>query len=823
MHAQSVVKGRVITTNKEPIHNAIITIKNTNISTTTDSNGNFQLSVTNNFSGSIHISASNYISRTYKIPLMQDEVFTIQVVLKPQDITEFRARIRIRNRDKGNITMDIKPLATTPSVTGDFLDLVKMLPGATSSNELSSQYSVRGGSYDENLIYVNDIEVYRPQLISSGQQEGLSFINGDLVSNLEFSAGGFEAKYGDKLSSVLDVQYRKPTKNTIGFQAGLLGGSIFAEGIKYRKTDDKLLKIPRFTYLIGARYRGNKNILNSLDAQGIYKSRFADFQSLLTYYFNPVNRLEWFSNLAINRYNFSPELQQTTFGTLQRATRLTIVFDGQEIMNYSTAMSALSYVHRTKRNELKLILSAFVSQESEHYDIEGGYSISEVDNNLGSSSFGDAKSLLGIGRFINHARNDLYFSVINLSLLQQKNIRVKMQSAKLLWGAKYQIEQIYDRFKEWKYSDSSDYNVSVPNPNTQVISMNSYIQSKANLLNHKASAYVQYQQGLGKYNQGNVTLGTRVLHTSLNNQTVVSPRAQVYFEPNKIYNLRLLVDTTKNYDSLKRNNVLLKLSGGYYYQAPFYREMRNFDGSINTQLKAQKSIHLVGGYEVAFRKWGRDLKFTADAYYKYLDYMVPYILDNIRIRYYAQNSATGYATGADMRLHGDFIKGVESWASLGLLKTDEIIRYIDNGNEVTSPKLRRPTDRRVSAAIFFQDELRKNSDFRVHLMLQFGSALPYYLGGNYRYKDLYHIPPYRRVDIGFSKMLLGGNSDKQKKYAQSNKRKFETLWLGVDVYNLLQINNVIGYLFIKDFQNNIYGVPNYLTGRRLNVRLVGQF
>ncbi len=823
--AQSIILGKITDKNDSVLSNVEIKYLANNTSYKSDNEGRFKIAYIEGKNNKIVLQLYAFETKTISIPRLDNEQFEINISLLKKGEFVQEAIVKNRNNNDGTVTIKIKPLATTPSVSGDFNDIIKTLAGVSSGNELSSQYNVRGGSYDENLIYVNDIEVYRPQLISSGQQEGLSFINGDMVSSLEFSAGGYEAKYGDKLSSVLDVNYRTPEKFSIGAQAGLLGGSLFIEGVAKKRQIGIDLKKTKFTYLIGARYRGLKNVLNSLDAVGLYKSRFGDFQSLFTYYINHRNRLELLLNLAQNRYRFEPEFQQTTFGTLTTALRLNINFEGQEIMDYNSNMAGLSYIYNTKKTELKFIASGYISQESEHYDIQGKYDIKEVDNNLGSSSFGDAKTLLGFGYFINHARNDLYFKVANIAHQGYTKLKINRHQARLLWGAKYQIEQIQDRFKEWKYSDSSDYNINPFGQSGKNLYLSEYIKSKANIVNHKTSAFLQYQQGVGKYNQGNLTVGARVLDVSLNNQTLLSPRAQFYFEPNKRFNGQLLRDTTKNFDSLKRNLVLLKFAFGYYYQAPFYREMRAFNGNINTQLKAQRSIHYVGGYEVSFKKFGRPFKFSAEGYFKQLDYLVPFVVDNIRIRYYAENSARGYAAGTDFRLNGEFIKDIESWASVSILRTTEKIRYIENGVLKESDSLRRPTDRRVSASIFFQDELNKNPDYRMHLLLNFGSALPYYLTGAARYKELYRIPPYRRVDIGFSKVLLGGKSAKQINYAKKHegKNSLQSLWLGVDVYNLLQINNIIGYIWVKDFQNQTYGVPNYLTGRRLNIKLVGKF
>ena len=795
-----------------------------------DSAGNYRVPYITERKNVLHFNLDGYNELFIVIPDMEDDqAYQKDIVMKLNKIDTITGGVKKgrKDPDPGRIVVVLKPMDSRPSVTGDFNDYVKSMPGVSSGNELSSQYNVRGGSYDENLIYVNDIEIYRPQLIRSGQQEGLSFVNPDMVNNLIFSAGGFEARYGDKLSSVLDVNYRNPKKNASGVQAGLLGASAYVEGVWKSKQRIGLKDSTRLSYLIGGRYRGNKNVLNSLDAEGLYKSRFGDVQSLITFYINRYNRMEMLVNYSQNRFRFEPEYQETTFGTLQSALKLSIGMDGQEIVDYRSGMGALSFIYNKFGRELKFMASGYTSNETEHYDIQGKYEISEIDNNLGSSNFGGDKALLGYGYFINHARNDLYFQVYNFS--HQGTIKLKgiknrhngntietyRHPGKIMWGARYQAERIEDRFKEWKYSDSSEYNINPFGQAGNKLELSEYINSRTNIDNQRVSGFAQYQQGFGRFNQWSMVSGLRYLYSTLNEQSLFSPRAQIYFEPNKAYNLR------HQYDSVpQRKNIVLRGAFGYYYQAPFYREMRDFNGAVNTGLKAQRSIHYVSGIEFEFKQFNRPFKFFAEAYYKHMDYLVPYVLDNIRIRYYATNSARGYATGFDTRVNGEFIKGIESWFTLSVLKTDEIIKYVKDSVEVESALLRRPTDRRVSASIMFQDELKTNSNYRMHLMLNFGTGLPYYLGGSARYKEGNTIPAYKRVDIGFSKVIISSDTSRPTKLTSKH---IKDMWIGVDIYNLFQINNVISYLWIKDFSNNTYGVPNYLTGRRLNVKLVAKF
>ena len=822
--AQSFIQGHIYNDSSQALIGVKITNSANSIVYFSDSMGYYRLPYVRKKRNALTFEYKGFKPYTAIAPnLFEDEDYTLNIRLNDQVQTIRGSGVRAKVEERSDIVL--KPLNSRPSVSGDFSDFIKSLAGVSSNNELSSQYNVRGGSYDENLIYVNDIEIYRPQLVRSGQQEGLSFIQPDMVSNVKFSAGGFEAKFGDKLSSVLDVQYRTPKQFSTGIQAGVMGGSIYTEGLFKARKRIGVKDSTRFTYLLGSRYRANRNLLNSFDAQGLYKSKFGDLQALMTYHFNRYHRLECLLNYAQNRYSFAPEYQETTFGTFQNTLKVNIGMDGQEIVDYQSGMGALSWVYQKQKVELKWMASAFASNESEHYDILGAYEIGEVDNNIGSSSFGKIKSLIGRGFFINHARNDLYFTVYNLShqgqikfngpktkhAIKQASIEQLRHPGKLVYGIKFQAEQFDDRYLEWKYNDSGGY--SMGNSNDSAIYLSDQVRAKNVLNNSRLSAYTQWHQAFGSVNQMSVTAGLRYLYTALNQQELFSPRVQLYYEPNKYYNQLHKSDSIP----LKKN-MLLKAAWGVYYQAPFYREMRNFDGQLNRALKAQRSIHYTAGVEFGFKSASRPFKFSGELFYKDLDYLVPYILDNIRIRYYANNAARGYATGLDMRVNGEFIKGLESWFSLSVLKTDEIIRYVNTQNEVTeSPWLRRPTDRRISAAVMFQDELKSNKDYRVHLMLNYGSSLPFYLGGQYRYEQLYSIPSYRRVDIGFSKVLIGGVNTKKTSHTIKN------MWLGLDVYNLLQINNVISYLWIKDYNNQTYGVPNYLTGRRLNLRLVTAF
>jgi hypothetical protein len=710
--------------------------------------------------------------------------------------------LRITSGASTGLSIDLKSRAVE-SMTGlgsGIENIIKTLPGVFSNNELSSQYSVRGGNFDENLVYVNDVEIYRPQLIHSGQQEGLSFINPLLVKNLKFSAGGFEARYGDKQSSVLDVEYRKPTKFESTIDVGLLGASMALEQLSANR---------RFSGIGSIRWRSNTLVLNTLDVSGRYVTNFYDAQWLLSYRLNTRLRAEWLGNIAENRYRLNPESRETSFGTAQNAFNLYVGMGGQEFSGYTSAMSALSLIWKPRKStELKLIGAAFSTREQEVFDIFGAYSLGLLDKDPSSETYGKPIRNLGAGSFIDHGRNRLNTRVVNLSTIGNWNATNRIVS--LNWGARIQQEEIRDKIHEWLYNDSAEYNIPPFGFGRDSVFMDGFVSGAASLSSWRASAHLQGNIFLNKASNARLTVGTRSQYWSLNEQWIHSPRLQFSVEPNRRFNVQAP-------DSLKKPSVRLYLATGIYAQPAFYREMRGFDGQLNTRLKAQRSIHIVGGMDRSFMMWGRKFKWLSEAYYKRLQDQVPYLFDNIRIRYYAQNSSNGYAWGVDNRVNGEFIPGLESWFTLSVLQSKERIRYINSaGNSVESPYLRRPTDKRVNAAIVFQDELPGNSRYRMNLNLIFGTGMPYYLGGDLRYKDIYRIPPYRRIDIGFTKVLVNDSVRPKGKIWD----KVQSSWISLEFFNLLGIDNVISYLWVKDFSANIYGVPEFLTGRMLNLRLL---
>lgn len=720
-----------------------------------------------------------------------------------------RTFVLTEERDREKISMvsiDPKKIEGLPNVSGSFESILKTLPGVTSNSELSSQYNVRGGNYDENLIYVNDIEIYRPFLPRSGQQEGLSFIHTELVQNVKFSAGGFEARYGDKMSSVLDIKYKDPTKFAASTNAGLLGVQSHVEGAS---------KDLRFTYLLGARYWSNKYVLGTLDVQGDYQPSFYDVQTLLNFHIKENLTLSVLGSYAQNRYNFIPQNRETTFGTVTRAYRLNIFFDGADLMEYQTGTLAATVNYRpTPFSQLKLIASTFYSNENEIFTVEGAYRLSDIETDLGSDNFAQARNLRGVGYFINNARNSVIARVSNIG---HRGFQT-MGKHNLQWGAFFQTEQIQDKLHEWQYDDSSGFSRPQLDTNGN-FNLNSFLSTRLNLSSHRLHGYLQNSQTLNKTYNAVLTYGLRANYWNYNQQLVFSPRLQFGFEPNRKHN-RLVRD--KIIAGKIRKDWMIKAAYGWYYQAPFYRELRDFDGILNPNIRAQRAIHYVLGGDMNFTAWNRPFKFTTEVYYKQLDFLIPYEIDNVRIRYFANNNSSGYASGLDFRVNGEFVKGAESWASVSFMKTQEKITGISDifGNAITPRYIPRPTDQRLTFAIFFQDYLRNNPKIRMNLNLVYGSGLPFGVPDRNRYNDISRMPSYRRVDIGLNRVLIAEENEKRNNFW---KRTFKSAWVGIEVFNLLGINNTISYIWITDVSANRYAVPNYLTNRRINLRLLLKF
>jgi hypothetical protein len=806
---QAVVYGTVTDSLNKPIESVNVVLVGTQQFAVTNDQGKYQLSIP---AGRKFQIAFSYIGRPTRMadvgPLAPGE--NLQLNIRMQYGITLQEFVFTEERDREKVSMqniDPRTIKTLPNVSGSFETILKTLPGVMSNNELSAQYNVRGGNYDENLIYVNDIEIYRPFLPRAGQQEGLSFIYTDMVQNVKFSAGGFEARYGDKLSSVLDIKYREPRKFSATANVSLLGVQSHAEGASHNK---------RFTYLLGARYWTNQLVVGSLDTRGDYRPSFIDAQTLLTWHLKDNLSVSALGHVSQNRYLVVPETRETVFGTVKQAIALRMFFNGSDLMEYRTLTGALSVNHQpTHRLQLKYYTSVFISNENELFTVEGAYRLEDVETDFGSENFGKAKSSKGIGYFLNNARNQLMATVVNAG---HRGFYATDRN-KIQWGAQVQTEQIYDRINEWQYQDSLGF--AKPGTRDGEFRLPEYISSNVALSSYRVNGYLQNAQTLHKASNMILNYGIRSNWWSYNNENVISPRVQFSFEPNRAHNRAVYGGDTS---STLRKDIVLKAAVGVYYQPPFYREFRDFTGRLNPNIRAQRSIHYIAGGDINFKAWNRPFKFFAEAYYKQLDNLIPYELDNVRVRYYANNSADGYATGLDMRVNGEFVPGTESWLSVSVMNTEERIKDAILVNPATGQRIepgfvRRPTDQRVNVSVMFQDYLPSFPSYRMYLNLVYGSGLPFGPTDRNRYNDTLNMPSYRRVDIGFLKSIV----DELSQTKTGWKRHFQQLLIGVEVFNILDVNNTISYLWIQDVEARTWAVPNYLTTRRLNVRVIAKF
>jgi len=746
------------------------------------------------FSDSLHlkISAVGYEKKVLHIAVNEKTDIRLDIQLKQSVEILGPATVEDKMIRKSGLTrLDPKITKYVVSTVG-VESLIKSLPGTSSNNELSSQYNVRGGNFDENLVYVNGIQIYRPMLIRSGQQEGLSFINSDMVSSLVFSAGGFDATYGDKMSSVLDITYRKPRENAASFSASLLGGTAHLEGISKNR---------RFQYLMGARYKTNRYLLKSLDTDGQYDPNFGDVQAYFNYLLNERWEVSLLGNYARNTYRFFPETGETSFGTFNEAYKLKIYFEGQEKDTYSTGTGALSFNYQDLDSlSMRFILSGFFTEEKERFDILGQYYLNNLETNPGEEDYGDSVTNIGVGSFLDHANNRLSASVLNLSHTGRKD----WNNQKFKWGGKYQIESIDYILKEWKMIDSAGYSLPYSDENVLLFFTDT---SNLDLFSHRADIYAQHEIDFSRdSNEFSLVSGIRGNYWSFNNQFLVSPRIAVSYDPNSW------------------RDMIFRLSGGIYHQPPFFKEMILPDGSVNENIKAQSSAQAVLGGDYVFKAWDRPFKLMSEVYYKYLWNIIPYDIENVRIRYYGENMAVGYAVGFDLKVNGEFVKGTESWISLSVMQTKEDIEgdsYVDaEGNTVYPGYLRRPTDQRVNVNIFFQDYLPGNESWKAHLNLVYGSGLPFGPPNSPRYMATGTIPAYRRVDLGLSKQIVG----KKTSFPENSPFRFiKDFWISLEAFNLLDINNTISHIWVSDISGRQYAVPNYLTGRRWNLKLYMAF
>jgi hypothetical protein len=794
------VKGIVLNEESIPIEN--VSVSYGSKGTTTNALGEYSLIVPSGKSISIlfsHISYNNY-SKRIRVPKGKTLQFSPKLQIRTEKIEEVIIKDE-RDKAEGITKIKKETIKILPGANQGVESVLKTLPGVNFNNELSTQYNVRGGSFDENLVYINGIEVYRPFLIRSGQQEGLSFVNPNLTENVEFSAGGFQAKYGDKLSSVLDITYKKPTQFGIALEASLIGASATIEGTS---------KDQKFKALVGARYRNNSLFVNNNDINSNFKPSFTDIQTYLSYDFTGKFALEFLGSFSSNKYDFEPISRKTNFGTIINPLALVVHYEGMEKDQYQTLFGALKGIYKiTEDFTVSLTTSTYNTQEQEHYDIKASYGMGEVNTDFGSDNFGDVDFVQAIGSQLDHARNDLeaQISNINLKATLRKNTNL------FEVGVKYQHENIKDKIIEWQVIDSAGFSIRPPyllpkndepyEPYTGPIVPYTNVRAFNNVNVDRFSGFVQWSK---KTNINDhllwFNLGLRAQYWNIGgegltakNHTTISPRAQVSIKP--------------NWDK----DMMFRVSGGFYHQPPFYRELRDSLGVVHPEVKAQQSIHIVIGNDYSFKMWGRPFKLVSEAYYKSLTDVNPFTIDNVKIRYRAKNNAIAYATGFDVRLNGEFVPGTESWFSFGYLLTKE---NIDDRGYIS-----RPTDQRLKFAILYQDYVPSIPNLKMYLNLVYNTGVP---GGSPSYADPYlfqnRLKDYFRSDIGISYIFVDHKNPSNRKWLQ----KFKELSTGIELFNMFDVQNSITNTWVKDLSSNrSIAIPNYLSGRILNVKVAMRF
>jgi len=804
MSAQSKVRvyGYVIDTNSRGIELANVYVQNTTIGATTNSNGYYELMLNVKDSVTLVYSMLGYQSIKHTIhPHKQVMQISVQLLSLSKQINE----VSVMGQRRQTSTLDMLDpgkFRVMPSTTGGIESLLITFAGVSSNNELSSQYNVRGGNFDENAVYVNGIEVYRPLLIRAGQQEGLSFINPDMVENVSFSAGGYDARYGDKMSSVLDIQYKKPTAFEASASLSLLGGSA------YIGTASK-----KFTQMHGLRYKTSAYLLGTLDTKAEYSPSFFDYQTYLTYQLKPKLELTFLGNFSQNSYQFIPQTRETSFGTYSSPRKLTIYFGGQEKDLFRTSFGALTLNYKPITGmKLSLLASSFYTNESETYDIQGEYVLSEVK--LDPDPAKQTGASLGVGRYQQHARNRLNAYVSNLAHLGEYD----KSGHKMKWGISIQNEHISDKIGEWEMRDSAGY--SLPFSNKQ-INLFYNLKSDTVLSTWRTTGFIQdtykWNSQAGAFS---LTGGLRANYWTFNRELLISPRIAVSFLPRW------------------KRDFSFRFATGVYYQAPFYKEIRdtvtdalgNVKVQLNNNIKAERSLHFVLGGDYYFRFGGRPFKFTTEAYLKLADRMISYSVDNVQIVYSGKNDAKAYIAGIDFKLNGELVPGADSWINLSLMNSKQDIlndsyvghTYDANGNILTSARVYpgwvpSPSEQRYTLSILFQDYLPNNPKYKFQLKGVLNDGLPFGPPNNIEYRTAFRTPAYRRVDIGASRMLVNG---KDKMMDKSWLKHVKNIWLNVEVFNLLDFQNVNSYYWVTDVSNQKLAVPNYLTGRQLNLRIM---
>lgn len=766
------LQGKVTDSNMSPVELATVSVVEQGKMTMTNLKGEFSMQLRSADSVVVRFSMVGYKTKTRVLRRPRGKQTLLIQLFDDNQLAGIT--VTEKRRQTGSTQqLETKDMKNSPSVTGNAVEeLIQSQAGVSTHSELSSQYNVRGGSFDENSVYINNVEIYRPFLVRSGQQEGLSIINPNMVESIGFSTGGFEARYGDKMSSVLDIKYKKPKKFEANVAANLLGASAYV-GFSTKK----------FSWSNGIRYKTNKYLLGSLETKGEYDPNFLDYQTYLTYEPSKNWSIEVIGDISENHYNFYPEDRETKFGTLENVKSFKVYFDGQEKDVFRTYFGSLSISRKFgEKTKLSLIASAFHTNEQEKYDIQGQYWLTQTETSEN----------LGVGTYMEHARNYLEATVKSVKVsLEHKTKKHDIQA-----GLTYRIENITENSKEYEMRDSSGY--SIPHTGEDLYMIYS-LKAKNTLDANRLETYIQDTwrfSSKGEHTFFTLNYGIRFSHWNFNKESIVSPRVSLGIVP--AFN----------------HNVTMRFATGVYYQAPFYKELRDTStingityATLNKKIKSQRSIHFIAGFDYRFKMKDRPYKFTAEAYYKALSNLVPYTVDNVKIVYDASQQCSGHAMGLDLKLYGEFVPGTDSWVSLSLMNT----RININGKSIPMP-----TDQRYSLNLFFTDYFPGTDRWRMSLKLAFADGLPF--GAPHRQLDEqpFRAPAYKRADIGMSYRLLNNEKGDRKSI-------FKNIWLGVDCLNLFGINNVNSYYWITDVTNHQYAVPNYLTGRQINVKASFEF
>ena len=767
------LQGKVSDKDGNPIELASVMVVSQGKLAMTNLKGEFHIQLHSADSVKVRFSMIGYKSKERVLRRPQGKQTMLVQLLDDNEMQE----VVVEGKTKQHGTtedLDVDKVKQGPSASGNAVEeMVQTQAGVSTHSELSSQYNVRGGTFDENSVYINNIEVYRPFLVRSGQQEGLSIINPDMVQSVGFSTGGFEAKYGDKMSSALDITYKRPKRTEASLTASLLGASAYL-GIASKK----------FTWTNGVRYKTNRYLLGSLQTKGEYKPSFLDYQTYLSWQPSKRWQIDFIGNISDNHYNFQPEDRETNFGTLQNVKKFRVYFDGQEKDLFRTYFGSLAITrHFSPRTDVSLLASAFSTKEQERYDIQGQYWLTQTETSEN----------LGVGTYMQHSRDYLKANVKSLKLMLQH----RMGKHKIDGGLTYKIEQVRENSTEYEYRDSAGYNVPHTGRDLRMI----YALRAKNELNAKRTeAYLQdtwnFQTRDSVPTLFTLNYGVRFAHWSFNGESIVSPRASLTITPGK------------------NRNLSFRIAGGLYYQAPFYKELRDTSvvngityATLNQSVRSQRSIHALASMSYRFEMMGRPFKFTAEAYYKALSQLVPYSVDNVKVTYYGDQQATGHATGLDLKLFGEFVPGTDSWLTLSVMNT----RMRLNGKSIPLP-----TDQRYALNLYFTDYFPGTTRWRMSLKLAYADGLPFATPHQELENNSFRAPAYKRADIGMSYRLLDNHDG-------SRNTIFKNVWIGLDCLNLFGINNVNSYYWVTDIAGQQYAVPNFLTGRQINGRVTVEF